>query len=77
MGLLKLGDLIYLDSALFMHDYYSYGLPSTSIISLKALVKYNNLQPEWPLRSLIIYWKLGRIMEKLISLSAELNYTML
>ena len=48
-----------------------------SIISLKALVKYNNLQPEWPLRSLIIYWKLGRIMEKLISISAELNYTML
>ena len=29
LGLLKLGDFIYLDNALFMHDYYSYGLPST------------------------------------------------
>ena len=41
LGLLKLGDLIYLDNALFMHDYYSYiDFQVLSIISLKALIKY-------------------------------------
>ena len=43
-----------------------------SLISLKALIKYINMQPDWPLRSLIIYGKLGRIMEYLISISVGL-----
>ena len=30
------------------------------------------MQPDWPLRSLIIYRKLGRIMEYLISVSVGL-----
>ena len=43
-----------------------------SIISLKASIKYINMQPHWPQRSLIIYRKLGRIMEYLISVSVGL-----
>ena len=43
-----------------------------SIISFKALIKYINMQPHWPQRSLIIYRKLGRIMEYLISVSVGL-----
>ena len=43
-----------------------------SLISLKALIKYINMQPDWPLRSLIIYRKLGRIMEYLMSISGGL-----
>ena len=30
------------------------------------------MQPDWPLRSLIIYQKLGRIMEYLVSVSVGL-----
>ena len=30
------------------------------------------MQPDWPLRSLIIYRKLGRIMEYLVSVSVGL-----
>ena len=48
-----------------------------SIISLKALIKYINMQPGWPLRSLIIYRRLGRIMESLISVLVGLNCGML
>ena len=44
-----------------------------SIISLKALIKYINMQLDWPVRSLIIYRKLGRIMENLISISVGLK----
>ena len=40
-----------------------------SIIYLKAVIKYINIQPDWPLRSLVIYRNLGRIMENLISVS--------
>ena len=39
LGLLKLGDLIYLDNALFMHDYYSYRLPSTFNNFFKSIYK--------------------------------------
>ena len=35
------------------------------------------MQPDWPLRSLIICRKLGRIMENLISVSVGLNPEML
>ena len=59
LGLLKLKDLIYLDSVLFMH----YRPPSTFNNFFKALIKYINMQQDRPLRSLIIYRKLGRIME--------------
>ena len=55
LGLLKLKDLIYLDSVIFMH----YRLPSTFNNFFKALIKYINMQQDWPLRSLIIYRKLG------------------
>ena len=48
-----------------------------SIISLKALRKYINMQPDWPLRSLIIYRKLGRIMENSVSVPVGLNSGML
>ena len=48
-----------------------------SIISLKALIKYINMQPDWPLISLIFYRKLGRIMESLISVSVGLTSEML
>ena len=48
------------------------GFQVLSVISLKALIKYINMQPDWPLRSLIIYRKLGRIMEYLISISVGL-----
>ena len=74
LGLLKLGDLIYLDSALFMYDYYSNRPPKYfQYIFLKALTKYINMKPDWPLRSLIIYRKLGPTMGNLISVSAGLN----
>ena len=39
LGLLKLGDLIYLDSALFMHDYYSNRLPSAFNNFFKSINK--------------------------------------
>ena len=39
LGLLKFGDLIYLDNALFMHDYYSYRLPSTFNNFFKSIKK--------------------------------------
>ena len=48
-----------------------------SIISLKALRKYINMHPDWPLRSLIIYRKLGRIMENSVSVPVGLNSGML
>ena len=48
-----------------------------SIISLKALIKYINMQPDWPLRSLIICRNLGLIMANLISASVGLNSGML
>ena len=48
-----------------------------SIISFKALIKNINMQPDWPLRSLIIYRQLGRIMENLISVSVGLNSGMI
>ena len=68
LWLLKLKDLIYLDSVLFMH----YRPPSTFNNFFKALIKYINMQQDWALRSLIIYRKLGRIMEYLISVSVGL-----
>ena len=37
--LIKFGDLIYLDNALFMHDYYSYRLPSTFNNFFKSINK--------------------------------------
>ena len=37
-----------------------------AIISLKALIKYINMQPDRPLRSPIIFRKLARIMENFI-----------
>ena len=40
-------------------------------------MKYINMQPDWPLRSLIIYRKLGRMMENLMSISMGLNSGML
>ena len=70
LGLLKLKDLIYLDSVIFMH----YRLPSTFNNFFKALIKYINMQQDWPLRSLIIYRKLGRIMDYLISVSVGLLF---
>ena len=73
LGFLTLGDLIYLDSALFMYDYYSNRLPNTFNIFFKALIKYTNMQPGWPLRSLIIYRKLGPTMGNVIFVSVELN----
>ena len=39
LGLLKLGDLIYLDNALFMHDYYSYRRSSTCNNFFKSINK--------------------------------------
>ena len=48
-----------------------------SIMSLKALIKYINLQADWPLRSPIFDRKLERIMENLISVSVVLNSGML
>ena len=48
-----------------------------SVILLKALIKYINMQTDWPLRSLIIYRKLGRIMGRFISVSVGLNCGML
>ena len=48
-----------------------------AIISLKALIKYINMQPDRPLRSLIIFRKLARIMENLTSVSVGLNSGML
>ena len=68
LGLLKLKDLIYLDSVLFMH----YRPPSTFNNFFKALIKYINMQQDRPLRSIIIYRKLGRIIEYLISVSVGL-----
>ena len=44
-----------------------------SIISLKALTKYINMQPDWPLRSLVTYREVGRIMENSISVPVGLN----
>ena len=40
-------------------------------------MKYINMRPDWPLRSLIIYRKLGRMMENLMSVSMGLNSGML
>lgn len=61
-----------------MHDYYLKRLPSTFNDFFKASVKYVNMQPDWSLRGLIIiYRKLGRIMENLVSASVGLNSRML
>ena len=64
-----------------MHDYYSYRLPSTFNNFFKSIKKevrkYINMQPDWPLRSLIIYRKLGRIMENSVSVPVGLNSGML
>ena len=49
-----------------------YRPPSTFNNFFKALIKYINMQQDWALRSLIIYRKLGRIMEYLISVSVGL-----
>ena len=48
-----------------------------SILFLKALIKYISMQPDWPVGSLIIYWKLGRIIGNLISIPVGLNSWML
>ena len=56
-----------------MHNYYLIDLQVLSIISLKALIKYINMQPEWPLRSPIIYRKLERTMENIIFVLVGLN----
>ena len=50
-----------------MHDYYSNRRQKI------ALTKYMNMKPDWPLRSLIIYLKLGPTMGNLISVSAVLK----
>ena len=64
--------------ALFMHDcYIKIDFQVLSIISLKAFIKFINMQSDWPLRRLIIYRKLGRIMENLTSVSVGLNSGML
>ena len=39
LGLLKLGDLMYLDSAPFIHDFYSNRLPSTCNNFFKSINK--------------------------------------
>ena len=71
LGLLKLKDLIYLDSVLFMH----YRPPSTFNNFFKALIKYINMQQDWPLRSLIIYRNLGQIMCTAVVLSCFFVYS--
>ena len=47
LGLLKLGDLIYWDSALLCMITIQIDFQVLSIISLKALIKYINMQPDW------------------------------
>ena len=47
------------------------------ILFLKTLIKYVSMQPDWPLGSLIIYWKLGQIIGNLISIPVGLNSWML
>ena len=49
-----------------------YRPPSTFNNFFKALIKYINMQQDRPLRSIIIYRKLGRIIEYLISVSVGL-----
>ena len=44
-----------------------------SIIFLKTLTRYINMNADWPLRSLIIYRKLGPTIGNLKSVSARLN----
>ena len=44
LGLLKLGDLIYLDSAFFMYDYYLNSLPSTFNNFYKSINKLHQYE---------------------------------
>ena len=66
LEILKLFDLIYLDNALFVYDYYTNKLPATFHDFFKSIHEVHQYTPDWQARNLTIFLKLELTMANLI-----------